>query len=126
MNREVVCYYLNGKGTLPKIPAGQFSTSYVNWGLQQIQLDTNDTFPRKEAYMKGQIPVVHEFGHAVGNTAVLGRGDEYKSTSIHSSDVNSIMNVGNELRKRHFSTILDELNKMIPGTTFTVHQVRVK
>ncbi len=106
-----------------KIPAGQFKTSSVDWTTRQIKLDSNDTIPRIGESMKGQVPVAHEFGHAIGNTTILGRGDEYKSTSPHVKDFDSIMNVGNQLRDRHFRTIRDELNKMILNTTLTVQGI---
>lgn len=71
-----------------------------------------------------QKPVVHEFGHAAGNTVVLGRGDEYPAASTHRNDYASMMNAGSQLRDRHFRTILDELNSMIPGTTFSIKSIK--
>ena len=70
-----------------------------------------------------RVPVAHEFGHAVGNTSVLGRGDEYGADHAHKDDRASIMNVGNSLRVRHFDTVIAELDQMIPDTTFTVRAV---
>jgi hypothetical protein len=69
------------------------------------------------------MPIAHEFGHALGNTSVLNRGDEYKPGNANVADNASILNVGHALRIRHFRTILDELDKMIAGTTFTVRTV---
>ena len=69
------------------------------------------------------LAVPHEFGHAVGNSGALGRGDEYNAGSVHLADTTSIMNIGRELRRRHFRTILDEMNRMIPNTTFAVAQI---
>lgn len=33
------------------------------------------------------------------------------------------MHVGEQLRRRHFVTITEELNRMIPGTTFRLASV---
>jgi hypothetical protein len=33
------------------------------------------------------------------------------------------MNMGSQLRNRHFQTIVEELNKLIADTTFTVARV---
>lgn len=114
--------------TVWKIPSNQFRTSSVRWNSRTIELDTND-FQTVER-IRGtpptthrQVPVAHEFGHAVGNTVVLSRGDEYVSTSPHANDHSSIMHIGSQLRSRHFRTIIDQLDTMIAGTTFTVRSV---
>jgi hypothetical protein len=116
------------KVNVTKIATGTFQTSSVEWTARQIHLDTNDFVTRviclgTPAVCTRQVPVAHEFGHAAGNTAVLLRGDEYHATSPHAGDQASIMHSGNLLRARHFQTILDELNKMIPSTTFAVLSV---
>jgi len=108
-----------------KILPAAFERSNIVWSTRKINLDTNDFNTRTNCrgtprVCHKQIPVAHEFGHAAGNTAVLGRGDEYKASSPHVNDHSSIMNVGSQLKSRHFQTILDELNLMIPGATFTV------
>jgi hypothetical protein len=116
--------------TVTKIPAGDFATSSVVWNSRTISLDSNDAAPVTRCsagpvpICNRQIPVTHEFGHAAGNTIVLGRGDEYVAGSAHLADRSSLMNVGNELRDRHFRTILEELNQMIPNCTFTVARIR--
>jgi hypothetical protein len=111
-----------------KIPPQSFRQSNIIWNTRIINLDTNDFKTRTNCIgtppaCYDQKPVAHEFGHAAGNTAVLGRGDEYGPTSPHYSDHASIMNIGNQLRDRHFRTILDELNTMIPATTFSVKNI---
>ena len=66
----------------------------------------------------------HEFGHAIGNSIAIGHeGDEYVAGKAHNADIRSIMNVGHGLRRRHFETIIDELNKMVPGARFSVRAV---
>lgn len=66
-----------------------------------------------------QYPSVHEFGHILGNSYVFNRGDEYNSSSVHFSDKASIMNVGSKIRDRHLWYIIEQLNTMIPSTTFS-------
>jgi hypothetical protein len=111
-----------------KIPSGQFNVSNVQWNARVINLDTNDFNTRTHCngtpkVCTVQTPVSHEFGHAAGNTAVLGRGDEYKTTSPHHGDQGSILHSGSMLRSRHFQTILDEMNTMVSGTTFSVKSI---
>jgi hypothetical protein len=112
-----------------KIPEGQFATSSVLWTARKITLDSNDTHLRTFTNGAGtpnttQMPVAHEFGHAIGNSIHIGHeGDEYVAGKAHNADKASIMNVGHALRARHFETIIDELNKMIAGTTFSVRAV---
>jgi len=104
--------------------------NYVQWDARKIKLHTSKlksysacTNGSPKVCTAGFKSVPHEAGHAFGNSSTLGRGDEYASTSPHLADTGSILNIGTELRKRHFRTILEEMNKMIPDTTFAVHQV---
>jgi hypothetical protein len=111
-----------------KIPAGTFRVSNVQWAARIINLDTEDFTTRTicggtPRVCDTQTPVAHEFGHAAGNTAVLARGDEYPASSPNVNDHASILNHGHALRRRHFRTILDELNRMIPHATFSVRSV---
>lgn len=62
-----------------------------------------------------QTAAAHEFGHMIGY-----RHDEYKNTSTHYTDSNSMMSVGSELRKRHFREIDAILDKMVILTDFDV------
>lgn len=125
--------------TVTKIPAGTIAISSVQWSARTITLDSNDvqsvTRCRQAAGPPApgggfpvacfrQIPVAHEFGHAAGNTAVLSRGDEYGAGHTLHADATSMMNIGGEIRNRHFNTILDELNQMISDTTFSLGRIR--
>jgi hypothetical protein len=126
--------------TVTKIPANATATSSVQWTAHTITLDSNDIVPRERCVPAAgppatpggsgpmacfkQIPVAHEFGHAAGNTGVLNRGDEYNAGHANEADATSMLNIGNELRNRHFTTILEELNRMVPNTTFSVGRVR--
>jgi len=58
----------------------------------------------------------HEFGHTVGNAGP--NGDEYFRTSKHFDDVESIMNIGRQLRARHLRLLCQTLHAMVPGCEF--------
>lgn len=112
--------------SVQKVPADAFVTSAVVWNNRTITLDTNDLKWRNAANGEpgmNQLPIAHEFGHAFGNTSVLGRGDEYRADSPYVADTASIINRGNALRGRHFTYIVDELNQMLPNTTFVVSSI---
>lgn len=115
--------------TALKVPASEMPHNSVSWTARTIKLHTSKLKPYEactsatpKVCSVGFRSVPHEFGHAVGNTSVLGRGDEYASSSPHLADTNSILNIGKELRERHFRSILEEMNKMIKDTTFAVDQ----
>ena len=113
--------------TVKKLPAGEFDVSKVNWGQRRIWLDTNDLTARhfaRDGVRTRQFPIAHEFGHAFGNVPERGHGDEYPDASVYRRDVQSIINVGNAFRTRHFDHLLSELNQMIPSTRFVVSAVR--
>jgi hypothetical protein len=109
-----------------KLPSNHvgYEVSSVRWDSKIITIDTKDTAyrkiqgPRKKYY---QYPLVHEFGHAAGNTnKVPGmHGDEYKATSPYNGDKPSLMNLGNKLRSRHLDYVLSQLNTMVAGSTFS-------
>lgn len=112
-------------------PGTRSPTSSVLWASRRITLDTGDFTPHA-ACTSAATPVCrdnfrtvpHEVGHAFGNTSTLGRGHEYVASSPHLADTASVMNIGTELRARHFRTILDEMNGMIPRVTWTVRSIR--
>jgi hypothetical protein len=100
-----------------KVPAGNLThNTRVEWATKEIFLCTEDFVTTSHA---GGV-IAHEFGHSMGNTYVLNRGDEYKPASPHNTDSASVMHVGRTLRTRHFRTMIEEMNKMIPNTTFSV------
>lgn len=116
-----------------KIIPGGFERSNVNWTDKIINIDTEDTkivvHPQNGKNYR-QYPIAHEFGHTMGNTysALIGQksihGDEY-NTDIRINggfflDRLSIMNIGNDLRKRHLDFILLELNSMLANTQFYI------
>lgn len=113
--------------TVTKIPPGQFKQSYVVWDRRTISLDSEDLTLREfgiGAEQTHQMPVAHEFGHVFGNVPQRGHGDEYRDESPFNADHRSILNVGDQLRVRHFDHILSELNAMAPGMTFVVANLR--
>lgn len=95
--------------------------------------------------VRDQCAVAHEFGHAIGNNGTeFYTGDEYveidpqhiiieedgfaqydfkhltfKNRARH-EDAESMMNVGNEIRHRHFAFIRDVLQEMFPGSYFSI------
>lgn len=113
--------------TVKKIPAEQFDVSKVNRGQRRIWLDTNDLTARRFGRGKNttrQVPVAHEYGHSFGNVPERGHGDEYRDDSPYKDDNRSIINVGGQLRARHFDHLLSELNRLVPATRFVVGSVR--
>lgn len=102
-----------------KVPKGGSNTSSVNWGKQEITLDTEDLQPADKGAGDGvkMNVAAHEFGHAIGQP------DEYKATSAFKMHKKSIMNRGNQVKKRHAEKLVAELDQMIPGTTFSVKSV---
>lgn len=108
------------KVNVTKVPPGYMAyPTHVEWPGRQIFLCTEDFETTRHA---GGI-IAHEFGHAMGNTTVLGRGDEYKETSPHHGDTASVINVGRTLRIRHFRTMIEEMNQMAANTTWSVSQL---
>ena len=107
-----------------KIKKGTWKGSSVQWSRRIMILDSQDLHLVKKCAVPSvcryQAGGPHEFGHAIGNTVVLNRGDEYKPSRVGFADKDSVMNLGMQVRKRHFTTIIDALNKMVPGVTFRV------
>ena len=106
-----------------KIKPTGYHRSRVSWASRRISLDTNDMkfktiVPKDSTIAYFQKGAPHEFGHAIGNMPNFKRGDEYPSSSSHYFDKASIMNVGMEIRDRHFQTIEEKLDKVIRGVKF--------
>ncbi|MEO1993964.1 MAG: hypothetical protein ABGZ17_01645 [Planctomycetaceae bacterium] len=130
MNLDVRWVRANEQWNVTAWKSTVFQRGSVNWAGRRVTLYTSDMRARRactsaalRVCTSGFRTVPHEFGHAVGNSGALGRGDEYNAGSVHLADTTSIMNIGRELRRRHFRTILDEMNRMIPNTTFAVAQI---
>lgn len=119
--------------TITKVAAGTAGVGEVFWDARRISLNTGDMVrstvctdaPAPAQVCRANFETVpHEFGHAFGNTAVLSRGDEYRTTSPHLADTSSILNIGNQLRTRHFRTLLEGMNTMVPGVVWSVSSIR--
>ena len=64
--------------------------------------------------------IPHEYGHALGNQ----NDDEYEPDSAHRADTSSMVNIGTEIRRRHLTAVLTELNSAIPDCQFRIHTIR--
>ncbi|MCO6505388.1 MAG: hypothetical protein J6568_08245 [Snodgrassella sp.] len=118
---------LDSKGNQNSSGVG-FETSYVIWEQRIISLDTEDIKSNYKSYIGlkdyYQFPIAHKFGHTVENVPFVGHSDEYHNDNRINGDFKldypSVMNVGNELRKHHLDYILNQLNTMLPNTTFYI------
>lgn len=88
-----------------KIPEGAFRGSAVQQSVfsADVNLDSQDLSPKAS----GQLAAIHEFGH------MIGLPDEYKKSSPHYSDTDSIMNSGTRLKTRHFEHLIKWANQKI-------------
>jgi hypothetical protein len=93
--------------TVTKITPGTFRQSYVNVGLGNVVLDSEDLTAVPKAPGSMQRGVVHEFGH------MLGLDDEYTAGSPHVGDTRAIMNSGEQLRPRYDETLLGWLDRKL-------------
>lgn len=108
-----------------KVWQGSTLKPIVRWNQREITLTSRDTrevavdLPDKSAY-NIQYTVAHEFGHALGNVgyAKEARGDEYVLGHPFFHDTDSIMCIGNEVRRRHYRYLRARLQRMLPDTLF--------
>jgi hypothetical protein len=102
-------YYIDGwhsdddfELSVRKIPAGGFNVSTCDYSLGNTNLDSEDLTPVGKGATMPQRAAVHEFGH------MLGLRDEYSAAAVdpnphHTGDLDSIMNVGEAVRPRHYA-----------------------
>ncbi len=64
------------------------------------------------ARARGFVASPHEFGHT------MMAEDEYTVSSPSRRDLESIMNIGTQVRPRHYAFITQQLNLMMPGCRF--------
>ena len=101
-------YYIDGWHTdddfelsvtkVPSTAGWQVSTCAYSNG--NTTLDSNDMRPETKGASMMQRDAVHEFGH------MLGLRDEYTVANdnlYHTADVDSIMNLGERVRQRHYA-----------------------
>lgn len=101
-----------------KIAHGDSVRSNVNFTTRIINLDTEDFIPHDvetDGGVAGHnfLTAPHEYGHTLDNP------DEYTNDSPNLADTSSTMNIGNQIRPRHLHLIVDTLNTMLPGVTFS-------
>ena len=103
-----------------KLPAGGSHRSTVDFPNRVINLDSEDLAAHgacneavPQVCLNNFLTVPHEFGHT------MDQPDEYVAGHGSLNDERSIMNVGQELRPRHLSLLLGELNTMINNCTFS-------
>jgi hypothetical protein len=103
-----------------KMLPNRFFISKVDESARVIRLDTFDNDPIAVhqdgpggAVRNDFVTTPHEFGHAIGYS-----DDEYTRGSVHRKDVDSLMNIGQEIRPRHLRWINQQLNHMLPGCRF--------
>jgi hypothetical protein len=115
--------------TVWKMPPGATPTgthrSFVDHANHKIELNTADIAPRGAGNDAGAstskfITSPHEYGHTLGPPTSFP-GDEYTTGATNLADTNSMMNIGQQLRRRHLVEIIKVLNKLIPGTTFNAN-----
>lgn len=96
-------YHLNDDfeiGVTKQPASATWVVSSCGYRSGETTLDSNDLRPETKGATMTQRDAVHEFGH------MLGLRDEYpaaKSNMSHTTDVDSIMNVGEVVRDRHYA-----------------------
>lgn len=106
-------------------PGAASPRSYVDFPARVIYLDTLDTVPHDVvtdagASRSGFLTIPHEFGHTFPDRSgsAVPVQDEYHAGSPHLGDVDSLMNIGRNVRARHVQALAEELGALVPGTTF--------
>jgi hypothetical protein len=115
-----------------KMPKGIPHKSKILWDSRRVLLGSTDFAPTIRTGNNGQKieqkTAAHEFAHTFGNVSKNKRGDEYPKKKVpnspHVLDQNSILNIGMQLRERHFRTLLEELHPMIKDTGFVVGSLK--
>ncbi|CAN94269.1 MULTISPECIES: hypothetical protein [Sorangium] len=106
-------------------PGAASPRSYVDFAARAIHLDSLDLIPHRVGNDAGVSrpgfrTVPHEFGHTLpdrrGSASPID--DEYDTGDPHLGDTDSLMNIGQQVRARHLTAVLDELNTMLHGCTF--------
>lgn len=97
--------------------------AFVYWEGKEIHMTSHATTEFQFDELAGsQDPgsrywiAAHEFGHALGYTGKFT--DEYEPGNPHLYDTLSIMNMGSEVRQRHYKAVCDVLHHLCPGTDF--------
>lgn len=122
---EFVDYLEDWNVMIYKARPGELSDwdAWVHWASREIHMTSHAVTEFQHNELAGSQAsgsrywvVAHEFGHAIGNVGKFG--DEYEPGNPHHYDTLSIMNLGSEVRQRHYKTICDILRHVCPGTDF--------
>ncbi|APR80676.1 Hypothetical protein A7982_06023 [Minicystis rosea] len=112
--------------TVRKMPPGSDPTtfiSYVDFPARHIHLDSADVASYHPSNAAGATrtfyALPHEFGHTMPQSPGIPNQDEYNVGSDHLADTDSILNIGRQVRARHLTALVAELNTMLPGVTFS-------
>jgi hypothetical protein len=112
-------------GTDPAFP----HRSFVDPPRNIIELNTADLRPNSAGNAAGAnttkfVTPPHEFGHTIGPGGIVLQ-DEYNAGHPNLGDSQSIMNIGNKIRRRHLVDVVKILNRLMPGTTFDATRMLV-
>lgn len=122
---EFVDYLEDWNAKIYKARPGDLSDwdAWVDWGAKEIHMTSHAvTEYQNDKLIGSQEPgsrywiAAHEFGHMLGY--VGEHADEYVPGNPHLRDTLSIMNIGSEVRQRHYRAICDVLHSMCPGSAF--------
>ncbi len=107
--------------TVTKVsPLGKKPRAEVRFDVKEVFLYSTDQRLRTArrfaddptAQKNFSIPA-HEFGHTLKND------DEYEKGGANFDDLESIMNIGRDLRPRHLHLVMETLAQMVPGYAFS-------
>lgn len=109
-----------------KLPPGSDPTTFisnVDFPARVIHLDSADVDSYRPNNAAGEArtfyALPHEFGHTMPDATGVATQDEYNAGSAHLADTDSIMNIGRQVRARHLTALLTELNAMFADCVFS-------
>lgn len=99
--RDIVDRSENWSIDVKRIPAGDFSQSYVTPSRNTGNFDSEDVKPTEKGASDPQVGAAHEFGH------MIGLPDEYNGRAGPEAarDTDSIMHTGADVRERHLDLL---------------------
>lgn len=94
-----------------------WNDAHVDWANKKIRLTSHATTEYKNKPLESSTSpgsrywiAAHEFGHAMGYVGPFA--DEYTPGNPQRFDTLSVMNIGSEVRKRHFETVCSILDSL--------------
>jgi hypothetical protein len=113
-------YDPNLKTNRPLLPRAE-----VDWETRSATLFLSDLNPgvarhpeTHKNFNTNFVTPAHEFGHFLQNPDEYSYSDKLKGDPQR--DLDSIMNIGNKLRQRHFESVSNALREMVAGCRFDV------